>query len=251
MIAREDQGDLAILRLAHGKVSALDAELCDAIVSAVTDVAAGRWKALILTGTGPAFSAGVDLFRVLDGRASYLQVFLPRLEAMLRKLLTFEKPLVAAINGHAIAGGCIIAATCDHRVMASGAARIGVPELVVGVPFPPLPLAILAERVNPAALRRLIYTGENVLAEEALALGLIDEIAAPAAVIERAVAAAERLARIPSQTFALTRRELATPVLDRVRAMAHVDVAVNEVWSSQEVFDTIRAYLDRTIGKKS
>ena len=173
MIARDDRGDVAVIRMAHGKVSALDAELCDALGSEVSDVASGAAKALILTGTGSAFSAGVDLFRILEERAEYLQAFLPRLDAMLRKLLTFEKPLVAAVNGHAIAGGCVMAAACDHRVMASGAARIGVPELVVGVPFPPLPLAILADRINPAALRMLIYTGKNVQAAEALALGIV------------------------------------------------------------------------------
>lgn len=237
--------------MAHGKVSALDVELCEALASEVAEVARSPSTALILTGTGTAFSAGVDLIRVLEEKAEYLREFLPRLEAMLRKLLTFEKPLVAAINGHAIAGGCIMAETCDHRVMASGSARIGAPELVVGVPFPPLPLAILTERLDPRVLRTLIFGGRNVQADEALATGLIDEIAEPAALMDRALAAADRLARIPAQTFAIARRELAAPVLDRVRAMSDVDAAVLEVWSSDEAFAAIRRYLDAHVGKKS
>ena len=73
---------------------------------------------------------------------------------MLRDALTFPKPLVAAVNGHAIAGGCILAATCDRRIMAEGNGRIGVPELVVGVPFPALPLQIMAARMPDARASR-------------------------------------------------------------------------------------------------
>ena len=75
------------------------------------------------------------------------------MEAFFQTLLTFPKPAVAAVNGHAIAGGCIIAAACDHRVMADGTGRIGVPELMVGVPFPSLPLEIVGSRVPASVFR--------------------------------------------------------------------------------------------------
>ena len=66
--------------------------------------------------------------------------------------------MVAAINGHAIAGGCILAAACDHRIMVEGNGRIGIPELAVGVPFPALPLQIMAARLADGALRDLVFT---------------------------------------------------------------------------------------------
>ena len=77
-------------------------------------------KAVILTGSGSSFSAGVDLFRVLKDGPEYGRRFLPVLDNFLRAALTLPKPMIAAINGHAIAGGCILAATCDHRIMSEG-----------------------------------------------------------------------------------------------------------------------------------
>ena len=110
-------------------------------------------------------------------------------EALIAEL-TFPKPLVAAVNGHAIAGGCILAATCDRRIMAGGNGRIGMPELVVGVPFPALPLQIMAARMPDAAFRDLIFSGRTVQVDEALALGLIDEKCAAETLLDRAVAVA-------------------------------------------------------------
>jgi enoyl-CoA hydratase len=249
MFIREDSGEIAILRLAHGKVSALDTDVCEALVGEVASIAAGPSKALVITGTGSAFSAGVDLFKVLGGGDAYLARFLPALEGFLQTLLTFPKPAVAAVNGHAIAGGCIVAAACDHRVMAEGSARIGIPELVVGVPFPSLPIEIMAARVPAAALRRLVLTGRTVKAAEACELGLADEAIEPAALIPRAREMAEQLALIPEASFALTKRAFTDPLLDRVRAAADRDAEVATAWGSPAIHARIRAYLEQTIGK--
>jgi hypothetical protein len=91
----------------------------------------------VLTGTGSIFSAGVDLFRVLEGGRAYLEQFPPaRSTPRFKKLLGFEKPLVAAINGHAIAGGASSPCGADQRFLARGKATYGAPELKVGVPVP-------------------------------------------------------------------------------------------------------------------
>lgn len=250
MIEREDVGAIAVLRMAHGKVSALDADFCEALATAINAIAASDAKALVVTGTGSAFSAGVDLFKVLDGGADYLKRFLPALESFLKTLLTMPKPVVAAVNGHAIAGGCIIAAACDHRLMADGTARIGVPELSVGVPFPALPFEIVGARVTPSAMRSLVYSGRVVQPPEALALGLVDEVVAPDSLVERARQVAEQLAAIPSVSFALTKRAFVNPILDRVRAASSINADVNEAWKNPEVQARMRAYLEKTIGKK-
>ena len=226
MFIREDSGDVAVLRLAHQKVSALDAELCEALVNEIASIAAGPSTALVITGTGSAFSAGVDLFKVLNGGEAYLSRFLPALEAFLQTLLTFPKPAVAAVNGHAIAGGCIVVCACDYRVMAEGSARIGIPELVRRRAVSRAAIEIVGARVPAAALRQLVLTGRTVKAGEARELGLVDEVVGPDALVPRACEMAAQLARIPATSFALTKRAFSDPVLDRVRARADRDADV-------------------------
>jgi enoyl-CoA hydratase len=110
MFSREDAGGIAVVRMAYGKVSALDTAFCDAMSDELAALGESESRAVVITGTGSAFSAGVDLFKVLDGGAAYLDRFLPAMARFFETVLTLPKPVVAAINGHAIAGGCIVAA---------------------------------------------------------------------------------------------------------------------------------------------
>jgi len=250
MIERQDRDDVRVLRLAHGKVSALDIELAEALTAELAAAAAAPLRAVVMTGTGSAFSAGVDLFRVLRDGPAYGERFLPVLDTMLRSALTFPKPLVAAVNGHAIAGGCILAAACDRRIMAEGNGRMGVPELVVGVPFPALPLQIVAARVPDAAFRDLVFTGRTVQVDEAVALGLVDEKCAGETLLDRAIEVANQLAAIPAGAFALTKEAFTTLILDRTACLSDLNARVVHAWLQPQTYDTIRAYLERTVGKK-
>jgi enoyl-CoA hydratase len=231
-------------------VSALDVPFCEALERELGDVAAGPSRALVVTGTGATFSAGVDLFQVLDGGAEYLARFLPVMEALFRAFLTFPKPAVAAINGHAIAGGCIVAATCDHRLMADGAARIGIPELAVGVPFPALPFEIMRARLSPTHFRRLVFGADTLLPRDALSAGLIDEVAPPELLMSRALHAADRLTSIPTVSFSLMKRAFTAPVLDHVDAARSLNDEALAAWRNPGVLARIRAYLEETVRKK-
>lgn len=251
MIHRDDRDGIRILRLAHGKVSAIDIELGEAVLREMADAAAAPVKAVIITGTGSSFSAGVDLYRVIKDGPEYGRRFLPVLDDCLRAALTLPKPLVAAINGHAIAGGCILAACCDHRIMVEGTGRIGIPELAVGVPFPALPLQIMAARLGDAALRDLVFTARTVQVDEARTLGLIDEKCPSGMLLDRAIEAAGRLASIPAGAFALTKEAFYRPILQRTTQLADLNARVADAWKQPHIYDTIRAYLDKTIPKSS
>jgi enoyl-CoA hydratase len=248
MIEREERDGVLTLRLAHKKASALDAELVDAVADAFEGAADAG--AVVLTGTGSIFSAGVDLCRVLDGGAAYVERFLPGLERAIRALFAFPRPVVAAVNGHAIAGGCILAQACDYRLMARGGGRIGVPELLVGVPFPALALEVVRFAVSPARLQEIVYLGRTYAPDEALERGLVDELVEPDALAERAHETAVALAAIPSEAFTITKRAIRRPVLHRTALATESDRAALAAWSSPATHDHIRAYLDRTIGKR-
>src|SRR5947207_7481916 len=189
MIERSDAGGIVTLRLAHGKASALDVELCDELRRQLD--ASRDARSVILTGTGTIFSAGVDLFRMTKEGAPYVERFLPRLRDVLNDLFEFPRPVIAAANGHAIAGGCLMVAACDYRLMSGG--RIGVPELLVGVPFPLAAMEILKFAAGRDAAQ-LAYSGAALTPEEARGKGLVDEVVGPEQLMPRAQEAAERFA---------------------------------------------------------
>ena len=250
MIERRDSDGIRVLKLAHGKVSAIDVELCEAMIAEMKGAMEPSARAVIITGTGSSFSAGVDLVRLTKEGQAYARRFVPTLDEFLRAILTFPKPVIAAVNGHAIAGGCILAAACDHRIMTEGTGRIGIPELAVGVPFPALPLQIMAARLSDSALRDLVYSGRTVQIDEAKALGLIDEKCPAGMLMDRASEVARTMASIPAGAFALTKESFYTPILERTTQLADVNARVLDAWLQQHTYDTIKAYLDKTVGKK-
>jgi enoyl-CoA hydratase len=247
MIERSDNNGIVILRLAHGKASAMDLELAEALLSAI-DGAAGA-RAIILTGTGSIFSAGVDLFRLVNEGEPYARRFSPALIELLTGLFTIPVPVVAACNGHAIAGGCIMVAACDYRLMAAGSGRIGVPELLVGVAFPPIALEIARFGMGPQFVQEMVYTGRTVGPDEALRRGMVDEVVDPAQLEARAFAVASQLAAIPKDVFRITKMQLRRDAIERARALGDVVPEVEDIWAAPEAHARIREYLAKTIRK--
>ncbi len=250
MIDVEDAGGIAVVRLAHGKVNALDLELCRAIEQTLRDLDHGDARGVVLTGAGRAFSAGVDLHRILDGGPDYAAEYLPALVGAFRAVFDLGKPVVAAVNGHAIAGGCVLAAACDHRVMAAGNATIGVPELYVGVPFPAAALEIMQYALGPVSARRAILGGVNHPPAEALAQGLVDELCPPADLLDRALAAAGRLSTaVPADTFRHTKAQLHGQVNQRLAADSG-EAATLQLWQRAATDGRIQSFMDRTVGPR-
>jgi enoyl-CoA hydratase len=204
---------------------------------------------VVLTGSGAIFSAGVDLYRVLDGGGAYLDAFLPALDAALRRLFAYPRPAVAAVNGHAMAGGWILAAACDYRVATLGKAKLGLPELQVGVAFPPIALETVRFATPVAQLQALVLAGRVYGGEEALRCGLVDEAVAPEDVLPRAVEVARALAAIPADAYRLTKAQLRAPALERVAAAGPTVAAVRAQWAGEATAAAIRGYMDRVVGK--
>jgi enoyl-CoA hydratase len=226
----------------HGKANALDTELCQALCDALDDAVADGAAAVVLTGAGTVFSAGVDLKRATAGREGYLAAFLPELRRTFTRVATFELPVVAAVNGHAIAGGFVLFAAADWAVMAEGPGRVGVTELQVGVPFPAVALELLRVRAGDAQARSLALSGDTFGAGEALARGLVDEAVPAAELAGRSLAAAQRLAAL-GPAFGLTKRQLQRRFSARVHDLAVLDAEVDEIWQAPPTLDRIRSFM--------
>ena len=159
---------------------------------------------LLLRGAGKAFSAGLDLDAVIaDGPAEISAA----IEAAAEALFLHPAPTVAAIHGHAIAGGCLLAQCCDFRVIRNDASiKMGMPGVALGINYPPTLLAILRYRVPAAALERVLLGADNHAPIKALELGLVDEV------VDDAIQAGEdrlaNLASLPRAAYAETKHAL-------------------------------------------
>jgi enoyl-CoA hydratase len=240
---------VTVIQFDHGRVSALDLEFLLALRAELAQLAE-TGTALVVTGTGSAFSAGVDLLRILDCGPDYVAQFIPALVGAFDDLFGYTRPVVAAVNGHAVAGGCVIAACADYRLMADGRGRIGVPEQLVGVAFPAVALAALRCATGDVGVPDLVNSGGTYLPGEAQRRGLVDEVVPEAEVLDRAVAKAEQLASIPPATFAHTKRSLRDRFWTEVETTGRQrDAEMLEVWKSPATFAAISAYVQKTLGK--
>jgi enoyl-CoA hydratase len=240
------QDGIALLAMRHGKANAMDVELCEGLAAKIGELSAEPVGAIVLVGQGRIFSAGVDLPRIVDGGMDYVQRFLPALSRMFNAVFECPKPVIAAVNGAAIAGGCVLACAADQRVLAEGA-RIGVPELLVGVPFPTSALEIMRFTVAHRHLQGVLYGAGTFAGEDALSRGLADEIVAPEAVLDRALALARSFAALPAPAYALTKRQLRDTTVRRIREEGpRYDASAQTQWGSAETEAAIRGYIART-----
>lgn len=162
---------------------------------------------VLLTGAGDAFSAGLNLKEVAGLDAAGMEAFLRKLEALISALYTYPGPTVAAVNGHAIAGGCVLALCCDHRVLRNDPAiRVGLNEVALGLRFPPAILRMVRERVSPQHQAEVLLGAGLHAPDGASRLGLVDEVVA-----DPVAAARERLAVYaghPAPAYAATKAAL-------------------------------------------
>ena len=238
---------MAVLRLDHGKVHALDGVLLGQLLACLDEVERSDARALVLTAAGRVFSAGVDLQKVLDGGAEYLEAMMPALIAAFVRLFSYPLPVVAAVNGPAIAGGCILACAGDRRILVEGG-RIGASELLVGVPFPVSALEILRWACGDRT-EEVVLTGKLYRSDEAVAVGLAHEIASAEDLLDRALEMAGELAAVAPGAFRLAKAQLRRPALERIAADAPtVDPEVRAMWSSAETTASIRAQVEKMSG---
>jgi enoyl-CoA hydratase/carnithine racemase len=250
LVENIDHGAVRELRLARPPVNALDPQLCGDLAAAIAAAVEAGAQGLVLSGGPKVFSAGLDvpyLVSLGEERVALRAAWEAFFQAA-RALADAPVPVVAAIGGHAPAGGCVFALCCDYRVMASGPFAIGLNETQVGLVAPEGIQHLLRRVVGPYRAERLLVAGELVDAERALALGLVDELVEVEHVATRARVWLEQLLALPRQPMLVTRRIARS---DLVAALAPERIGLDrfvDAWFAPDTQTALRALVAK-LGK--
>jgi enoyl-CoA hydratase len=230
-----------VLELSIEKANPLDTDALLEILSAVDEFEANPdLRALVITGNGSVFSAGLNVATILNGDAEYIPKLLQTLGAALMRIFTLSRPTVAAINGAAVAGGCLLACACDWRILAEGAS-IGVTELAVGVSFPMAAMEILTHACGNNA-ERLVLDAKLRKGDEAVSLGLVHESASKEDLLTAAVAKGAALSQYDRRAYALAKSSLRRASTRRLHESwaQSLDREVTEQWMADVTQENLR-----------
>ncbi|HYE46453.1 MAG TPA: enoyl-CoA hydratase/isomerase family protein [Caulobacter sp.] len=211
-------GGTVVLTLDRPPVNALDLQAVLALEAAFDELTAAPPEGgLVLTGTGRAFSAGVDTRAFGSYGADDRAAMIRGITRMIGRLYGLPCPVAAAVNGHALGGGFVLMLACDARLASPGDARLGLTEAQAGVPFPAGPLEVIRAELGPDLLRRLTLTSETLSPAELAQRGAIDGLVEG----DLVAAAVERVAAMARQpAFAQVKAQLRAPVVARLKALA-------------------------------
>jgi enoyl-CoA hydratase/carnithine racemase len=210
--------------------------------SLLDEIRAASGQPILLTGSGDAFSAGLHLKELASLDAAGMVRFLDTLEQLVDTLYNYAGPTVAIINGHAIAGGCVLALACDLRLaLASRTALIGLNEVPLGLHFPPRTWRLVTGRLSPHARDRIVLQGGLHDPEAALRLGLVDDVVVDANAAHRL---AEAFVGTPLEAYGAAKRALRAGVLETTpEEERHYRTEVLPTWTRPELKERLAAML--------
>ena len=217
----ERDGEVALIRLENGKGNAIGPSFLDRLESLLGQL--GEARAAVITGQGSVFSAGLDLPALVDLDRVRMRAFVLRFETAMMRVFELPIPLVAAVNGHAVAGGCVLALQADVRIGADREARIGLNETQLGIGLPSLVVETLRWQVPGPSLAALALEGRLVSPREAVQLGVLHELAPEAELLPRALQRASSLAALPPAGIRMVKESLRRPAAAVARANAVAD----------------------------
>jgi enoyl-CoA hydratase/carnithine racemase len=251
IVTTDHAGGIRELRLDRPPANALTSELIEILQEAVTRAPAEGVRALVLSGRPGRFSGGLDVPYLLDLDRPGIERLWRELYDLLRTLAASPVPIVAAITGHSPAGGAVMALFCDYRVMAEGDFQIGLNEVQVGIPMPIAILRALARLVGPHQAERLCVEGKLFPSAEALRLGFVDELAPADQVVERAVAWAAGLLKLPPVAMSLTRAAARADLVHLMEEGLATEIGLLvDNWFNAESQASLRAVVERLAKRK-
>ena len=247
-IHRTLDAGVAVLGLDLGRGNAINHPFVDAVSEALDATLADGARAVVLTGRGKVFCGGLDLLTIHAYDRPAMGRFVDAFDGLFHKLLTFPRPVVAAVNGHALAGGCILAMAADFRVMAEGAFQIGVNEVALGLPFPAAAFEIVRRATPGAATAAVFLEARRFSPTEARGAGIVDLVAEDA--VSAAKEQAQRFASNAVEAVADTKADLLAPAVARIEATREAQrERFLDRWFSPDAQARIGALRDRLAKK--
>lgn len=201
--------------LRGGRANAIDEGLLNGLLRLLDEVESSDARAAVLTGYDTYFSAGLALPSLLNLPRQKLSAFMALFERTMRRVFASPLPIVAAVNGHAIAGGCVLALQCDVRLMADAPVKIGLTEVQIGLGLPPSAIEALRYHVPSSSFPSVALEGSLFAPGEAKRMGLVDQVLPPSELLTQSTARARSLARGARQAVAQIKHALRRPFLER------------------------------------
>src|SRR5882724_861270 len=245
MSVSEPLEGINVIELNLGSANAINYEFLNYLNNKLDVLENDKYRAAVITGYDQFFSAGLDLVGLFELDRSGMKSFMSNFKATFMRLFSFPKPIVAAINGHAIAGGCVMALACDYRIMGRGSALIGLNEVKLGVGLPTMVVEFARTVVPPQCFPQVLLMGETFPPHGAVAMHLIDELVEPTNVLRRATEVAAELAE-GMDAFAQIKRDLRAPVVERLKSKDN-SVEWLDLWFSVETRDKIGKVRNRLV----
>ena len=236
MIRVESTDGIALVRFERPPANAIELESAVALEETLARLEAdAETCAVVLTGHGEFFSAGLDLKVVPTYGPEQQRTMVMAINRLLGRLYGLGLPAVAAVNGHAIAGGLVVVLACDVRIGRDGTYRLGLTETRAAVPYPLAAMTVVTAELAPAVARRRVLLARNGTPDDALAEGILDELVAGESVLARAVEVARELAALPRLAYARIKRQLRSRSLERIgQALASGTDPLLEEWLAPE-----------------
>lgn len=226
--------EIAEIRLACGKANALNLRSLAAISGALDEARRREARGVILTGYDRFFSTGLDLVGLYDLDWARMDACLREFDRVMLEVFEFPRPVVAAVNGHAVAGGCILSLACDARLVPNHGAQIGLNEIRLGLPFPASALEIARHSLPTEFTDSILYGGQLYTPVEAMSRGLVDGLAS-GDVLEEARVLCRGLAQQPVRAFQTIKASLKGPAVRRAQEwLDDLRHAFVEAWFSPD-----------------
>lgn len=240
--------NIAVIKMARGVINSIDPTLIQQLSEALESIRSNPdIRGLVLSSSNEKFfSIGFDIPYLYGLSEPEFASFYHSFNLLCLSLYTLPKPTVAALTGHATAGGCILALCCDQRIVAEGRRLIGLNEIRLGVPVPYIAECILRQIINGRIVREIIEGGGFYSPDEALRIGLVNDIRSPERLLSTAIEKLKPLTSCSPSAFAAIKHSRTVEVEEKIQAkLEERERIFIENWFSREA----RQFLKDAISK--